>query len=424
MNSRSSDIALLCIGDELLDGRTADKNAHHLGGRLSVMGIHLAEVRFVDDRPDAITAHLQDLASRFALIVTSGGLGPTTDDRTRTAVAAAAGVALVRDSETAGRLRAKFRSRDRPWSEANDRQAWFPEGATIYPSACGTADAFLTPCADSEVLCLPGVPHEFRELFEQFGVPLTQPNAPLVRRELLLFGLGESGIATLLEPHGEEGVDVTYKADSPYVSVGFRGESAGPVHACADSAEKLLAKWLVPGGHQSMGAALGDVARAANAKIATVESCTGGLVASSITDVPGSSDYFWGGWVTYANEAKVLGVSVDPKVIAQDGAVSPNVASAMALGALAGSPASAAVSVSGVAGPGGGSDEKPVGLVYVAVVGPFARVVVKAVFAGRSRASFKRHVVALAQLALIQSLVGLNGALESVSGVEWCRPIE
>ena len=424
MNSGSSDIALLCIGDELLDGRTRDLNAHYLGARITEIGGRLAEVRVVDDDPQAIVEHVRALAASYPTVVTSGGLGPTLDDRTRFALAEAAGVELTRDVAAAERLRAKFRAMDRPWLEANDRQAWFPFGATIFESNCGTADPFLIDVGDSQVLSLPGVPSEFRLLFDAHGAGFLPTTQGLTRLSLVLYGLGESAIATLLEPDARPGVDTTYKAQSPYVAIGFRGKEPDLVHAAANSARELLRKWIVPGDRQTLAAALGDAARDMGATVATVESCTGGLIASSITDVAGSSGYFWGGWVTYANGAKIDGVGVDPELLARHGAVSAEVATAMATGALERSPATASVSVSGIAGPGGGSAEKPVGLVYMAVVGPMARVVVRAVFAGRGRASFKRHVVALAQLALIESISGRNGALESVSGVEWCRPIE
>lgn len=417
-------MALLCIGDELLDGRTADRNAHFLGQAASDLGVPLRLVSVVDDQPHAIAQQLRALTREGRLVITSGGLGPTLDDRTREAISIAVGEPLVHDETAEARIRARFTAADREWTEANARQAWFPRSATVLPSSCGTADAFVTVIGPSEVLSLPGVPREFQTLFEQYGAPMVVPTDGSSRCSQVFYGLGESAIAEAVEQESTGDVAITYKATSPYVEVGVRGRDAPAVEAAFERICERLAPWSVPDGHTTYTHAVASAALSAGASVATVESCTGGLIAEAMTDLAGASRYYWGGWVTYDNDAKTRCVGVDPRVLADHGAVSAPVAVAMALGAIERSGVDAAVSVTGIAGPGGGSPEKPVGLVYVGVVGPSASMVVKATFAGRDRASFRRHVAALAQRALLESLVGWNGAFEAITGVEWCRTIE
>ncbi len=416
---------MLCIGDELLDGRTADRNAHHLGGFLAARGVTLREVRVVDDVPALIQGALSELAAQYDAVITSGGLGPTLDDRTRQAIAAAAGVDLRIDEDALARLRSKYEARNREWVETNARQAHVPSTATVLESNCGTADAFLTPVSTAKVLSLPGVPSEFRTLLDRYFSTICSDGDQLCRRTLHLFGIGESDIAARLEAlRPPDGVDITYKAETPYVRVGIRGADADATAQLHDECQGVLRPWLIPGGFSSMAEALGSIASGRHATIATVESCTGGLIGSSITDVAGSSQYYWGGWVTYANESKVTSVGVKESTLAAHGAVSAEVALEMARGALARSGATAAVSVSGIAGPGGGSADKPVGRVFIGVAGHSSGVVVRATFAGRSRASFKRHVVATAQLGLIHLLTGGEFGLESVAGVDWSHRTE
>ena len=417
-------MVLLCIGDELLDGRTADRNAHHLGGVAAALGVPLVQVRVVDDRPDVIAREIAALAEDGRLIVTSGGLGPTLDDRTREAVAQAAGEALEHDADAEARIRARFVAMRRQWVEVNARQAHFPRSSTVLPSDCGTADAFLTKVGPSQVLSLPGVPHEFRTLFHRYGVPLISSGDRRYQESRVFFGLGESAIASVIEGEGFEHVDITYKATAPYIEIGVRGSDEIVVQRTLGAISERMGRWLVPDGHRTFTHALAAIATATGATVATVESCTGGLIAKELTDVSGASAYYWGGWVTYDDSAKIRCVGVDSALLREHGAVSEPVAAAMARGAQARSGASAAVSVTGIAGPGGGSDQKPVGLVYVGVVGPSANMVVKATFAGRSRESFRRHVAALAQRALLASLDGGADAIGEIAGVEWCRTFE
>lgn len=416
---------MLCIGDELLDGRTADRNAHHLGGYLAARGLTLGEVRIVDDVPVVIERALRELVQLYGAVITSGGLGPTLDDRTRHAIANAAGERLHSDATTLSRLKSKYRARSRPWVETNARQALLPESATVLPSECGSADAFITRIGNVPVLSLPGVPYEFETLLEQYLLGVIRPQAALSRRTLHLFGVGESDIAARIEAlRLPDSVDVTYKAESPYVRVGVRSTSADATEQSFARCATALKSWRVPRGAASMAAAVGTVARETGRTVATVESCTGGLIGSSITDVAGSSAYYWGGWVTYANEAKVESVGVQSETLQRHGAVSAEVAWEMARGALLRSGADAAVSVSGIAGPDGGSEDKPVGRVFIGVAGHSMGVVSRATFAGRSRASFKRQVVATAQLGLIHVLTGGEFGLDFVAGVDWSNRIE
>lgn len=432
LNDGSFRIAMLCVGDELLDGRTADRNAHRLGERCRREGWTLVETRVVPDVPETIIRSVRALVAISDLVVVSGGLGPTDDDRTREALAAAAGVPAVEDAGALRRLEARYAARGRTMAATNRRQAIFPTGATIFPSAYGTADPFVVPVDDTPVLSLPGVPREFDGLSDEILPQLAPTVVGEARASLTLFGIGESRIAEIVEDLDPPHVSIAYSARSPHVVLTLRGDGAA---AARTALERALAPWALPDGASTVAEAVAARMVRDGTTIATAESCTGGLIASMLTDVPGASGWFGRGWVTYANAAKTDELGVRAELLAAHGAVSPPVAAAMARGARARADADVAVAVSGIAGPGGGTVEKPVGLVFLGVATRSGGVVVKARFRGVDRAGFKRATAALAMAAAFRTLgddaIVFGGtthrgpaSLQFTRGVQWIRPIE
>lgn len=420
-------LAMLCVGDELLDGRIADLNAQHLGAYGARVGWPLAEVRFADDDPVRIADHVRSMTETPTVLVVSGGLGPTSDDRTREAVAAAVGVPLAEDADARERLLARFRAWGVKMADTNLRQAAFPAGARVHPSEHGTADAFIVTRGASHIVCLPGVPREFNalsaELLPEFGCEA----APRVRAFLTVMGIGESNVAERVESLTlPESVSLSYLASWPIVRIGVSApEGEGDaVRDALDAIADRLASHRTPGDALTLPDALGAVLRAQGATIATAESCTGGLIASQITDTPGASSYFQRGWVVYANAAKTDALGVPAEHFDAYGAVSGEVAAAMAHGARTRADADVAVAVSGIAGPGGGTPEKPVGLVFLAVATRNGGVVVKAHFQRTDRKRFKRSTAALAHILVMRALQPGADALGFVRGVEWVHPID
>lgn len=425
---------MLCVGDELLDGRTRDRNANTLGALATREGWHLSEIRTVADELGAIRDALSSLVRAADVVVTSGGLGPTSDDVTREAIAAAAGVALEVDPAAVERLHARYAARGRAMSETNLRQARFPQGARVHPSDVGTADPFCVDVAGARVAALPGVPSEFDALLEPMLRPLLPSVGGSSRAALHLVGIGESDIAAIVEGTDTAGTSIAYSAHSPYVTLTIRG-GAAEVGSASGALSEVLGAWLVPEGAPSLPEALGRLFARDGLRLATAESCTGGAIASLVTDVAGASGWFDRGWVTYSNAAKERELGVPAELLERVGAVSAPVAAAMARGARSRSGAQVAVAVSGVAGPGGGTPEKPVGLVFIGVCGPAGGHVIRARFAGASRAEFKRHTAALALLASIRVAEGGRSArtsragdgvesLRSARGVEWIGSFE
>ena len=357
-------IRLITIGDELLDGRVRDHNAWWLGARARRAGARLVGVTCVPD------------------------------DRTREALAAAAGVGLALDDEAVERLRARYAGRGRALDDAARKQAVFPDGARILQNPIGTADGFQVSCRGVAVSALPGVPSEFERLAESVLVaPPFEASATTDATSLALVGLFESEAASIVrDVIGADADALTWRAAVPIVEVGLSGIGS----AERDRVRGALAPWSLPDGIMHPAVALGEAAARAGVRIATAESCTGGRVASWMTDVPGASAWFDAGFVTYADAAKMEVLGVPASTLSSDGAVSRRVARAMAVGARRRAGADVAVSLTGIAGPGGGSDEKPVGTVWIACATPTRVDVARAWFAHRDRTTFKSLAAALA----------------------------
>jgi nicotinamide-nucleotide amidase len=355
-------IAAIHVGDELLDGRVADANLRVLGSFAAVHGATIVQATFV---PDDLEAIADTLARNAAdLVVVSGGLGPTLDDMTREAAAMWAGVELEEDPDTLEKIRDRFARRGRTFTENNARQARFPAGAQILPTEVGTAPGFALEHNGTTAFFFPGVPREFAWYLETVldGV-LPGRSEGSITRTFHFHGIGESALETAV---GELEVEqIGYRADYPVIELKLYGP-----HAMLDAAEvdvrARAGRWLV-GVDETLPERIGRLLVERGETVTTAESCTAGGIAALLTDVPGSSQWFEQGFVTYANSAKERLVGVHAETLERHGAVSPQVAAQMAFGATESAQADWGIAVSGIAGPSGGSAEKPVGTVDFAL---------------------------------------------------------
>ena len=423
-------IAALSIGDELLDGRIKDGNTHDLGNALSALGLELGEARVIPDVRQTIVDTVRALVQNYDIIVTSGGLGPTSDDVTAECLAEAAGCGLRFDEPSFVRMQAMFEGRGIEMPANNRRQAMLPASSRTLVNQMGTAPGFVTPFVvgdrSVEVWSFPGVPREYQHLRDDELLPvllrrLASSGAALtlVRRTLRCLGLAESAIGERLTPleKAHPDVRVQYRAAFPEIIVRLvlnvdAGASAAVnarADALADEARAAIGSSVWGMGDEPLEERVLTAARARGFTVATAESCTGGLVAKRLTDVAGSSDVVLGGVVSYANSAKVGLLDVPQALLDAHGAVSAPVAEAMAAGARARLGASLAVSVSGVAGPGGGSADKPVGTVVFGLATPDGVTSVKKKFPDFGRERVREMAAATALRLLLSALSDTDG---------------
>ena len=370
--------AILSIGDELLRGAHPDLNAPHLARELIRLGFRVERTTLLGDDVEPLTAGLRALTEQAELVVTSGGLGPTLDDLTREAVAAVAGVELEERSEVWHALRERWAARGLEVPPSNRRQALVPRGAELLPNEWGTAPGFLCELAPGRfVASLPGPPRELRPMVAEVLAPRLRERfdglVPAPRRTFVLAGLAESTF-------GERCGEWMRRSADPLIGVSAReGLLVASLHprdpsdpaartrleARADEFRQRFARWCLYEGDASIEAHLIGRLAEGPVTLALAESCTGGRVAARLTAVPGASDVFREGFVTYSNAAKQARLGVDGALLDRFGAVSGEVAAAMARGAAKAAGADLSVSITGIAGPSGGSPEKPVGLVWL-----------------------------------------------------------
>jgi nicotinamide-nucleotide amidase len=368
--------SILAVGSELLGTTRLDTNSLFLTGRMDALGIATVRKACVGDDWNDLVAEIAAALERAPLLVTSGGLGPTDDDRTKEAVAKVFGRALVRDEEILLRLKERFRKRGYEMPEVNAKQADVIDGATVLVNRRGSAPGFLVEQGGKTAVLLPGVPHEMKAMWDDAVAPLLSrtASAGLHRRILKVAAMPESVVETLIKPvYGAyPDVPITILAAPGEVQLHFaaRGTPEG-AGALLDRIEadfhKALSGEIFGRDDETLEGAIGDLLRLRQRTLALAESCTGGLLAGRLTDVAGSSDYFLGSAVTYANTAKADLVGVSASTLERFGAVSEETAREMALGARRRFGASIGLSITGIAGPGGGTPEKPVGTVHIAL---------------------------------------------------------
>lgn len=376
---------IISIGDELVLGQIADTNAAWLSARLVEQGIVPEYHQAVPDNLTAIAETIKLAARKADFVIVTGGLGPTPDDLTRQAIAAAAGVKLVLHSPSLKKLEIFFKERGRVMSENNRVQAMFPKGATVLENPIGTAPGFsivIGKEGKTKVAVMPGVPKEMKLMFARHIVPILKAGSKnkVFTQKLNVFGLGESLVAEKLGKlmRRDRNPLVGTTVSGGIVSVRIRGEFIGgktgarepalpEMRKTADKIKRLLGDVVFSEGDVSLAEVVGKTLRSAHKTVVTAESCTAGLLAAMLTATPGSSAYFLGGWVVYSNKMKTESLAVPADLIIKEGAVSELVARKMAEGALERSGADYALAVTGVAGPDGGSPQKPVGTVWIAL---------------------------------------------------------
>ena len=369
---------IIAIGSELLTPDRTDTNSLWLTEKLNGIGVEVKLKTVVGDDDARLEEAIRDALRRSRVVVTTGGLGPTEDDITRKIAARAMGRRLALDERVLEDIRAKFLRWGRKMPEINARQAMILEGAEVLDNPNGSAPGMYLEHEGRSVVLLPGPPREMRPMFEALVLPRLSAKAGdvrVVRRVLRVSGLGESAVDERIAP-------VYTRYENPQTTILFN-RSEIEIHLTAQGKTEREAELLLDGLAGQIEERLGDAVFAFRGEtmeeviglrlavtgftLATAESCTGGLVAQRVTEVPGSSVYFKEGVVAYANEAKVRLLGVPSDLIAEHGAVSAEVAEAMAEGVRLRADTDFGLSVTGIAGPGGGSEERPVGLVYVAL---------------------------------------------------------
>ena len=383
-------IEILTIGDELLLGYTIDTNGAHLARELAALGVQVARRTSVGDGAEEIAGAVRDALDRTGAVITTGGLGPTADDLTKPAIAALFGRAMRLDEEHVAWMEARWQERfGRAMPESNRQQAMIPEGARKLVNRFGSAPGiWLEDDRGRWVAMLPGVPREMRGMTGDVLVPLLRERLaaalvggdlaalPVVRaRTLRTTSIAESALAGRLGElaRGVDGLSLAFLPgrEGTDLRLVSRGRPAHEAEAALDRAAAQLRErvggFVYGEGDQNLAAVVLDRCRAAGATVAVAESCTGGRLGARLTAIPGSSNVVLGGVIAYANAVKVAQLGVAPAAIAVDGAVSERVAAQMATGARTRFDATIGVGITGVAGPGGGTDDKPVGTVWIAV---------------------------------------------------------
>ncbi|HWG59250.1 MAG TPA: competence/damage-inducible protein A [Candidatus Acidoferrales bacterium] len=379
---------IIAIGSELLTPYRLDTNSLLLTAELNGLGIRVVHKAVVGDSLEDMCASFRRAFERADLVVTCGGLGPTEDDRTRDAVAEVLGRRLQRDDAILRGIQERFRRYGRAMPEINSRQAMVPEGATVLPNPKGTAPGLWLEWNGRIAILLPGVPSELRALMESEVRPRLarfNPSERLFSRDLRVIGLPESEVEQRVSPLYAlyPNTETTILASPLGIQLHPRvwSSDAAKAEVLLDEIVKRMSLALGEHLFSTSGEALEEVvARALTEKRATIavaESCTGGMLAERLTNVAGSSAYFVGGVVCYSNELKTSMVGVPPEMIEAKGAVSAEVALALAEGIRRRTGASIGIGITGIAGPGGGTPEKPVGLVHEAMAdenGPRAKM--------------------------------------------------
>ncbi|OFV80185.1 MAG: competence/damage-inducible protein A [Acidobacteria bacterium RIFCSPHIGHO2_02_FULL_67_57] len=370
---------IIAIGSELLTPFRQDTNSLYLTEQLERLGIPVMQKTVVGDDRERLKAAFGDALRRVELVIGIGGLGPTEDDRTREAVAELLGRKLKREEEVVARMEERFRARGRKMPEVNLRQAMVPDGADWLPNDHGTAPGLWLETDDQRiVLLLPGPPPELKPMFEELCLARLRPRAPkhvFAHKVLKTVGLAESDLEERVAPIYREytNPETTILAAPGQVEIHLRASGADTAEALrraeelAERLEQALGDYVFARGPETLEQVVGLYLMMRGATLAVAESCTGGLVAERLTSVPGSSHYFVGGITCYAEKLKAKLVGVSPALLRRKGEVSAEVAAALAQGVRRRTGAVLGLGITGVAGPTGGTPDKPVGTVHLAL---------------------------------------------------------
>ncbi len=367
---------ILSQGNELTTGQTLDTNANWLATQLWALGVPVRRMITAPDRLDDLVDILRQAAELAPIVISTGGLGPTRDDLTAEATSLAFGTGLVEDLVAMEQIEARYARWGRPISPANRKQALLPTGCTVLENRWGTAPGFAADVDEARLYFVPGVPREMRPMFETWIAPDIQERhqiAPPVMHTVRVIGVAESALEEMLRPVQVDGLTIGFRTKLPenQVKLVFRADVPDRVREAAVAEVRGII------GPKAFGVDSGDLACevgkrlvARGETLALAESCTAGGLAAWLTDAPGSSAFLLEGAVVYSNEAKVRMCDVRPEDLEAHGAVSEPVARQLAEGIRQRAGTTWGIGITGVAGPGGGSPDKPVGTVHIAVAGP------------------------------------------------------
>jgi len=407
-------VAVLMTGNELMTGDIVDSNSARLAEWLLELGLTIRTKVTVGDSLTQLVEEIRRLSSEYQLLIVNGGLGPTRDDLTAEALAGAMGTDLAEHPEALAHLENWCKRRGFELNSANRKQAMLPVGVNVVANDIGSAVGFHTRLNGCDIYCTPGVPSEFQRMMQQYICPaLTgdHTHAPYYfRRRLRVFGMGEASLQQAIEDQPRawpESVELGFRASLPMLEIKLQIDRESALSAlsdCESNLRQLFGDHIVTDDERTIAQVLVDLLREQVKTMTCAESCTGGLIASEVTAVAGASAAFEAGFVTYSNAIKERVLGVSGEVLAQHGAVSEAVVRAMLQGALNVSGADLGVAVSGIAGPSGGSDDKPVGLVWVAW-GTHSDIHAREFFFPGSRQRFQTLVAALGMDLLRRELI-------------------
>ena len=384
---------IIAIGTELLTPAKTDTNSLWLTEKLNDIGIDVKLKTIVGDDGERLQETVRDAIRRSDIVITTGGLGPTEDDITREFAARAVGRELVYHEEIAQHLRERFRSWGREMPEINKRQAFIIDGADVLANPNGSAVGMFAEIDRKMLAILPGPPRENQPMFTDHVLPKLKAVAGEVyvhRRVLRVSGKGESAVDEIAAPiytkYADVQTSILFNKSEVEIHIAARADGAEAaeriVDLLADELAAALGNAVFSTNGKTMEEVVGGLLKMRCETLSVAESCTGGLISRRLTEVPGSSAYFMEGAVPYSNEAKVRMLGVDPNIIEQHGAVSSECAEAMAAGMRESAKTDHAISVTGIAGPDGGSDEKPVGTIFIGYSGEHAVKSIKVVLPG------------------------------------------
>ena len=371
--------SIISIGNELLSGATVDTNAAYLSTQLLTIGVSVVTGYTIGDSLDSIVNALKFACDDADFVLVTGGLGPTDDDLTRQAIAEFLGCELELRPQLLEKIETFFTSRNRKFSPVNKIQAYIPAGAEAIENNLGTAPGIMAQTKGRLLVSLPGVPSEMKRMFEETvfdRIKTLAGSGAIAVRKLKCFGTGESNIAEMLDDLMDRNRNPLINCTVSYgvitLHIIAKAQDKDTAQAMAQKDEQMLTELLgdlvYGSSEQTLAQVLGEKLIEQQKKIAVAESCTGGLLAKLLTDIPGASKYFTHGWVTYSNTAKIEELGIEAELIEKYGAVSEQVASAMARAAAKKARSDVAIAITGIAGPDGGTEQKPVGLVYIAMM--------------------------------------------------------
>jgi len=372
-----SKIEFITTGNEIMSGLTVDTNFSWTAEKLSKHGLPIKYHSSVSDDKDDITSTLKYASKRSEFIIFTGGLGPTEDDLTSESAATVFNVPLVFNKGSFNEIKKKMSERGREVLDIHKKQAMFPKGSVVISNAVGTSSGFKYVEGKSSFYFLPGVPREFKSMIDDFVLPdilsSLKSKIEVSERVIKTVGLGESEVATRLKDIALENVELSYRIYFPEIHLKLVSKDKS-IETAKNNVDKYseilmdkLGEYIFTTENEELEEVVSKLLVKSKLTIATAESCTGGLLASRLTDIPGSSEYFLRGVVSYSNKSKSDLLDVPEKLIDKYGAVSTEVVEAMAVGIKNISGTDIGIGISGIAGPGGGSKEKPVGTVYIGI---------------------------------------------------------